>query len=993
MRFHSLILILAGIAATRAAESPMLVTGGLTNAAGASDSFLQAITPDGRRAVFVSHANNVATNDGLQSYTDIFVRDFQAGTTVLVSVRTNGSGGGNGNSHYASISPDGRYVVFASEASNLIPNDTNEVSDVFRRDLQTGTTELLSVARTGGVAATSVNRVTTGASKPTLTPNGRWVTFESSSMELVEGDTNATGKIFVRDLQTGVTRLATAGAEYSRSGRLTENGRYLAFVAEAAQSMPGRRNTGGDVFVTDLETGQQFWASTNLPSPVLSVYKCLAPVVTPDGRTVFFKAITSSTYVLQHDLTTGETTVITAASYSGTPLALSADGHRLAFEDNGFIYLRDWQIGTNQFVAYGGSGPVMTPDARHVAFLGSESLVGSDNQVFAVDVIAGTKRRVTRATNGAWIKMSAGNEPLITADGASVFFDTAASDVVGNDHNGAHDVFRHDLQSSATDLVSVADFSRPARSAMRSVTFDRDMVDATATRIAFVSPDMPGFPGDTNAFPDVFVKDVATGVLHGFPMQFDFWATNFPPNSKALDPQISADGVALICLRQNLTNGVPESSDLMWFVIGGDPPSAITNLGPAPAAISSNGQVLVYQQRPSSFYTWHDLVTGIKTLITVGPDSGGASPPPQRPVVSGDRRWLAYRSGGGVVVYNVRSNSVARLDRTGDGGIVFSSHGGDIAASADSRFLFFEGLSASPYPTYRPELYRHDLQNRRTDLICTNCINPSPSGDGNILSYNLSPQGFPRDIVVHDLQSGVKELITGEFLPTNAFSRQFSAPSLSADGRYVVFSTTMTNALAGDFNSRSDVYVYDRVQRSTLLISRSRFGEGPAAGSSTDPVMARDGRSVVFQSFANDLVESDYNEERDIFVVKLGAGDSDNDGMDDDWEVAHFGNLNRDGAGDEDDDGQTDLQEFLAGTDPANSASILRVLTITPMGGGSTTLVWSAVVGRNYVVQYKDSLDASWTNASGVIEANSVSMSFTHNSSSPQRFYRVVGVQ
>jgi hypothetical protein len=159
------------------------------------------------------------------------------------------------------------------------------------------------------------------------------------------------------------------------------------------------------------------------------------------------------------------------------------------------------------------------------------------------------------------------------------------------------------------------------------------------------------------------------------------------------------------------------------------------------------------------------------------------------------------------------------------------------------------------------------------------------------------------------------------------------------------------------------------------------------------PVLAADGRNVVFQSFASDLVEGDYNEERDIFALRLGVGDSDNDGMDDDWEVAQFGNLSRDGAGDQDGDGQTDLQEFLAGTNPTNGGSILRVLTITPMDGGSTTVVWSAVVGRSYVVQYKDSLDSNWTNASGAIEADSTSMSFAHSSSSPQRFYRVVAVQ
>ena len=271
-------------------------------------------------------------------------------------------------------------------------------------------------------------------------------------------------------------------------------------------------------------------------------------------------------------------------------------------------------------------------------------------------------------------------------------------------------------------------------------------------------------------------------------------------------------------------------------------------------------------------------------------------------------------------------------------------------------------------------------------------MNPSPSADGSIVAYNRSTHGETGDIVIHDLRTSIARVITAGFIPTNASARQFSAPSISADGRYAVFSTTLTNALAGDFNSRSDVYVYDRVQRSTLLVSRSRFGEGPAAGSSSDPVMARDGRDVVFQSFANDLVDGDYNQERDIFIVRLGVGDSDNDGMDDDWEVAHFGDLNRDGAGDRDSDGQTDLQEFFGGTDPTNRSSILRVLTITRLRGHSTTtVVWSAVTGREYVVQYKDSLDANWANVSGVIAADSTGMSFAHNSPSPRRYYRVVG--
>lgn len=954
MRFYVFILAFAAI--TVAAESPVLVTGGLTNVGGASDSFIEAITPDGRRAVIVSHANNLTTNDDLQPYSDIFVRDLPTGRTFLVSVSTNGSGGGNGNSRYGSISVEGRYVIFASEASNLVLNDTNGVSDIFRCDLPNGRTELVSVARTGGVAAGSLNRSTTGASDPVPTPNGRWVAFESASTDLVEGDTNPTGKIFVRDLQMGITRLATEGAQHSRLGSITDDGRFIAFTAESASSMPGRTNAYGDVFVVDLQTGQQFWASTNLPSPLVPAYRCYAPVVSSDGRTVWFNAtVSGTTYVLEHDFATADTKI-----------------------------------------------PETVPPE-------------------------------------VWRKMNPGLGPLITADGITEFFDTAAS-LVANDNNGAHDVFRRDVQSGATDLVSVAEGSRPSRSAMRSVAFDRYMVDATATRMAFLSPDMPGIPGDTNTFPDIFVGDVGTGALYPFPTQYDFWATNFPSDSKALDPQISADGGALIFIRERLTdtNKVAAGSDLLWHVIGGDPPLVVTNLGAAPPAISSNGQAIVYQLRGSLFYTWHDLATGLKTTIMgVYPevvDPYRPQLPPVRPVISGDGRLLAFRrSGGSVVIYNVQSNSVEGYQPPYAD--VSARPGGDLALSADGRFLFFEGS-----PTYT--IYRRELQNRQTDLICRDCMNPSPSADGNIVAYNLSLNGGAKDIVVHDLRFGVKKVITTEFVPTNAFLRQFSAPSISADGRYVVFSTTLTNTLAGDFNSRSDVYVYDSVQHRTLLISRSRFGGGPAAGSSTNPVFARDGRSIVFQSFANDLVEGDYNYERDIFVVKLSAGndsdndgmddfweaahfgnlnrdgtgdqdgdgqtdlqeflagtnptrvgDSDNDGMDDDWEVAQFGNLSRDGAGDQDGDGHSNLQEFLAGTNPTNSSSIFRVLTIRPTGGGSATVWWSAVVGRDYVVQYKDSLSASWKNASSVLKAHSASMGFTHASNSPRRYYRVIVVQ
>jgi len=127
-------------------------------------------------------------------------------------------------------------------------------------------------------------------------------------------------------------------------------------------------------------------------------------------------------------------------------------------------------------------------------------------------------------------------------------------------------------------------------------------------------------------------------------------------------------------------------------------------------------------------------------------------------------------------------------------------------------------------------------------------------------------------------------------------------------------------------------------------------------------------------------------------VLRLGGTDTDGDGMDDDWEMAYFGTLARDGTGDFDGDGQTDLQEFLAGTDPTNSGSILRVLTLTPLGGGGTRVIWAAAPGKRYQVQFKDNLsDSGWTNLPGVAIASGTTAAMMDGEGlGNRRFYRVI---
>src|SRR5436190_8182026 len=145
----------------------------------------------------------------------------------------------------------------------------------------------------------------------------------------------------------------------------------------------------------------------------------------------------------------------------------------------------------------------------------------------------------------------------------------------------------------------------------------------------------------------------------------------------------------------------------------------------------------------------------------------------------------------------------------------------------------------------------------------------------------------------------------------------------------------------------------------TVPVSLNYLGTATANRASSQPALSADGRTIVFQSFASDLVAGDYNGERDVFVVRLSGSDADGDGMDDDWEMAYFDTLDRDGSGDFDADGQTDWQEFRAGTDPTNAGSILRVLSLTVTGtypeqGRQTTIFWSTAPGKRYQVQFKD---------------------------------------
>ncbi|HEX2907396.1 MAG TPA: hypothetical protein VHO69_11080, partial [Phototrophicaceae bacterium] len=205
-------------------------------------SYDPAISANGQVVAFSSTATNLVAND-TNGYSDIFVRDLAAGTTTRVSVATGGAEASN-QSYSPAISADGRYIAFTSYADNLVPNDNNPQHwDIFVHDRQNGETTRVSVASNG----TQGNNYSGG--RPAISADGHYVAFHSYASNLVPGDTNTTGDIFVRDWQSGqttrvsVTSDGTQANEYSANHvALSADGRYVVFGSYASNLVPGDTN-------------------------------------------------------------------------------------------------------------------------------------------------------------------------------------------------------------------------------------------------------------------------------------------------------------------------------------------------------------------------------------------------------------------------------------------------------------------------------------------------------------------------------------------------------------------------------------------------------------------------------------------------------------------------------------------------------------------------------------------------------------------------------
>lgn len=368
-----------------------------------------------------------------------------------------------------SLSGDGRYAAFASEATNLVAGDTNGVRDIFVRDNQAGTTELISIS-TGGGAADDYS------GQPEISPDGRYVVFWSYASNLVSGDTNGQSDVFVRDRSTGLTDRVSVDSNGNEQpagsfgGSISDNGANVAFYT-LADIGPNDTNDNWDVYVHN-----RFNNSTALISETsggIAAGSSFEPRISPNGDLVAFDSSASTivgsdtngvsdvfVHSRQVDITISPSLSGNGASYLGDVTGEWFDGHLLfsstatnldPADTNGVrdIFMFDTSGLSSSLTRItdfttASSEPSMTANANLVAF-------ASGGDVHVWNRFSGT---ALMSENSFGDPLDApAHGPAVSTDGGAVAFVTTATNTGLGDTNGTADIFvRRTYRPSVTGV-------------------------------------------------------------------------------------------------------------------------------------------------------------------------------------------------------------------------------------------------------------------------------------------------------------------------------------------------------------------------------------------------------------------------------------------------------------------------------------------------------------------------------------------------------------
>jgi Tol biopolymer transport system component len=436
---------------------------------GNRDSNLAAISSSGRFVAFVSLATNF-TSTATNGFENVFLRDTcTAGpvgcrpSTIPVSFATDGSLG-NGDSGASvgfatvpAISADGRFVAFASDATNLVANDSNASTDIFLRDTCTGAPAGCTPS-TNRISVASDGTQSNGNSfNPSISEDGRFVVFDSQATNLVASDTNTATDVFLRDtcqgapasctpstIRVSVASDGTQGNDASNFPGISGNGRYVAFNSAAKNLTPNDTTVFINVFVRDTCFGAAAACSPSTsrvsvgPGDVQGNEGSAFPSISADGRFIAFASFASN--LVSAGVPSGIDNVFVRDTCAGAPVGCTPATTLVSASNAGLP-------------GNAASGlPSVSASGRFIAFNSdAQNLVSGDTNgftdVFVRDTCLGASTsclpstlRVSVSASGAQGNFNS-SIPAISADGHFVAFGSGASNLLPNDTNASTDVF------------------------------------------------------------------------------------------------------------------------------------------------------------------------------------------------------------------------------------------------------------------------------------------------------------------------------------------------------------------------------------------------------------------------------------------------------------------------------------------------------------------------------------------------------------------------
>jgi Tol biopolymer transport system component len=1019
----SLVALMLPAFANDSALAPQLATHAppaSRSASGSSNS--PRISRDGQTVVFVSDAPNLVPGDLNGFLTDVFVRNLIDGTTHLVSVATNGVSG-NGPSSSPVVSADGRFVSFVSHASNLVPGDTNQTTDVFLRDRVRGETLLISVARDGTSSGSGPSDA------PVMTPDGHYLGFQSWATNLSANDINGFPDLFLRHVPSSTTvqisdpssqpeiARGSSGASYSLA--LSPDGSRAIFLSDALNLAPAPRRNTTPLYLRDLPAGDirridifpktsfsNSWTTIGPPSlssngQWLAMYmswrsdlvkpgiyrahvgaasdtvELVAPTLT--NSTAFSPSLFFNRQLLSEDgqtvilevrsdiLNLPGSTTVHAWSPGSPPVLLSTNIAITDFLGRRHSYGKLLAANpSTEFVAYSGYQPSTV-----------EPTLGGPLNLWVVHRPTLETRCLTRAEYSDDFP-----HPSLSANGRRIAFVSSDPQLVPGDLNNAPDVYLYDWDSQQLELVSVRSTSLPSDTASFPSIGALYGLSADGTRLAYTSATPHGSAPDSNEAADIFVRDLTTGTTLLASAQA---GASGAGNGVSSEPSFSADGrwVAFLSTSTNLAgppgNGAQNvflrdlAGSNTWLVSR----SALTGLASprdcSLPAISPDGRHVAFVSSvallkedtapPRDVYLF-DRVSETLQLVTSNVVSGAAVAGNRHsgnPRWSPDSRWLAFESHHSALVSPPVATTTPRWhirDMTTGRTLRLHQDGSRIPSSEARLGAVFSGDSSTVAFTYAINVAASVSSVEIRSLIDPSVSHSVPRAQrprldqtGRRLAYRVAANSGllnALSIEVLDRETGAKSTVDVALDSTrpSATTRDYE---IDPDGRFVFFTSAATNLHLAARTGYTQLFARDLVAGTTLLLSAN--SEGKAANSAIgNLVLAGDGRTLAFTTFASNLAPTDLNQTADVYLVRLHA----------------------------------------------NAEGEIPVLSIhrANPGASEVTILWSSTPGVRYRAEYKNALnDTIWTPLAPAEVASGTQSTVQDRNlpeSRPHRFYRVV---